>query len=291
MAFLYDRNSETLLTDHVYGVDRNGGGRWFVNLGFAFDYTFPRAAQRMKLNDEADADDGPVHARLYDGLAVEMAVSYQYELERDSKALLQLLRDFGAGPESAKQVPWEHVLVQVTRSATRDVLGEYRVYDLWGKRDEIAADIRAELEQLFEQFHCRVVGLQLLSLTVPVGVQRAIENTTVQEQRIEQVQVLIDTERVRKEMQVAMAELETDTIVIQAESDAYVQRRLAEAQAASILLAAEADANVLNAYKDISTLNNTQLLQLLFLDAVSEAKTARGLLINVPKPELLEDDI
>lgn len=48
MGFLFNRNTMELKNDTVYGAEKNSGGRFFVGLGQAFSFQYPRTLLRVR---------------------------------------------------------------------------------------------------------------------------------------------------------------------------------------------------------------------------------------------------
>ena len=78
-----------------------GNGRWFLGPGHSF-IIFPKATRSVLMLSRAadsstisDQQFSSLVARTYDGLSVELELSYQYRLEAAAESLASLYRDFG----------------------------------------------------------------------------------------------------------------------------------------------------------------------------------------------------
>ena len=50
----------------------------------------------MKLNEESDADSGPISARLSSGVPVDLSLAFQLRLHRDVESVRYLISAYGA---------------------------------------------------------------------------------------------------------------------------------------------------------------------------------------------------
>ena len=84
-----------------------GNGRWFLGPGHSF-IIFPKATRSVLMLSRAadsstisDQQFSSLVARTYDGLSVELELSYQYRLEAAAENLASLHSDFGLDYEVA----------------------------------------------------------------------------------------------------------------------------------------------------------------------------------------------
>jgi regulator of protease activity HflC (stomatin/prohibitin superfamily) len=172
--------------------------------------------------------------------------------------------------------------IRYARREVRDAVSAFYMRDLWQRRPAVAAAVLQKVATSFARAHAVVSALQVLNLNIPSAVQSAIETTTVEEQKIEQV---------RQQQLVSLVEVRTSQL--SARQDAEVTVINAEASAQKLVIDARAAANALNitingqkqaliATRDGLGVNNADLLE--YLRVQSVLKTGASLKVSLPQP-------
>jgi regulator of protease activity HflC (stomatin/prohibitin superfamily) len=273
---MYNQNVHKLDTSRVYNSERGQSGRWFTGLGVGFYQQFPTDVQKLDFFD-GSGDSGMVSCRTREGLRVDLQFSVQYRLKRDATSLAKLFLDYG--PDEA----WKTFFINYVRSEVRNVISRHVVRDMWESRDELAREMDAALAAELGPRGAVVVGVQLLNVDIPLALQRAIENTTVETQRIEEAAEQLNAVRVSAETRRLEAEQAAQVLVIQALGEAYAIRRDAEAQAVALARASAAESRALQLTREVLGFNTTELLRFSWLEALA-ASRAKRVVLAVPQP-------
>jgi len=126
MAFILNANRGVPETDKLFN---NGGGRLLTGLGRRFEFKFPREARRLVFANTAGAASPLISGRLRDGLQVDIGLSVQYKLKQDRAEVENLFYSYGSN--------WEDFFSKYIRGASRNVLSEHGVFDMWERRGVI----------------------------------------------------------------------------------------------------------------------------------------------------------
>lgn len=253
---------------------------------------------QLKLNEESDADSYSITARLRNGLPVTMGISFQYSLRRDPSSLTNLLLNFGEGPNDHKQF-----FIMYTRELTREVISAYDVYDLWTKRGEIRQAIAVKLNEVLGNHYADLLeirpanaseestlprySVQLLDLSIPADVQGAIETTTVERQHILQAEKNLEATRVTVQTNLLKARQDATITIINAQASAFATRTAAQAEAQALNVTIEAEAEALASYKGSLDMDNTNVLDLEYVDALINANPGAAV-YSIPQPSSID---
>ena len=120
-------------------------------------------------------------ARTYDGLSVELELSYQYRLEAAAESLASLYRDFG--------LDYEVAYIRESRDVLRTSASRFSAFEYFYNRSSVAAAMQQELTEALSRWHANVEAFQLLEYQLPSSFAIAIENTEVARQEVEQMEL------------------------------------------------------------------------------------------------------
>lgn len=274
MALLYNENTCFLDSSKLYNQERGDSGRYFTGLGQSF-VEFPRMLKSVKFNSEEDAHGSTVTARTFNGTAVALDLAFQYELERTPAAVSTLYATFGDD--------FERFFVKYARQVVRDVVSDHIVMDLWEKRREMGEAMRDALDVALRAKHARVMGLQILSLTIPQDIQNAIEATSTAFQKIGEARFEKQATTVKALTKRLVAEKTSEVTVLQAESSSQALLEDVRAKAAALNVTIQSESDVLSLVKNTFSFTNEQLLRYVWLGAIAE-NNAQKVTIAVNQP-------
>jgi regulator of protease activity HflC (stomatin/prohibitin superfamily) len=226
---------------------------------------------------------GPIiESKTIDGVSVVAGISFQYQLPRDPAALCKLVQEYGVEPGAAKTF-----YIAYVRAAARDAIGEFEVVDFWQQRSVIAIKVKDRVRASIEAHSGTMLGFQLLTLDIPDAIQREIEDTTVQSQRVFQLQLQqqgAQVAAVTRQLQ-AQVTAEISIIAAGASGNATIVSTTAEAAALNLTISAEARAYA--SLKSALNLTNEELMALVYIDTLLKTPAA-GMRIQAPLPSVLD---
>jgi regulator of protease activity HflC (stomatin/prohibitin superfamily) len=133
-------------------------------------------------------------------------------------------------PEIRKTIGWSYIdklIVPYFRSALRDVVSGYTVKTVYAEqgRKEIAAKIKAKLEEKLSPRGIEIVDVLLRDVKLPARFKESIEAKLTAEQRVQQKQFELEQAVKEAEIEVARARgaAEAQKIVRSTLSDSYLQ--------------------------------------------------------------------
>jgi regulator of protease activity HflC (stomatin/prohibitin superfamily) len=187
-----------------------------------------------------------VTAASVEGAQVAIDLTVNYRVINDCAKLTQLYKDGIKGEQKLKDV----IIRPATRSAVRDVFGNYKVKDaISTKRGEIAAKIVDVLEKKFAKAPARgsvqVDSVELRNFYLPPELQKQVDQAISAEATNQRIEI----ERRRQETEAETARLvaqkgaETAKIKAEGEAQARLSAAKADAESRTIAAQAEADAN------------------------------------------------
>jgi regulator of protease activity HflC (stomatin/prohibitin superfamily) len=153
-----------------------------------------------------------------EGLIVGLDTSLMFQVRADQ------------APEIRKTIGWSYIdklIVPYFRSALRDVVSGYTVKTVYAEqgRKEIAAKIKAKLEEKLSPRGIEIVDVLLRDVKLPARFKESIEAKLTAEQRVQQKQFELEQAVKEAEIEVARARgaAEAQKIVRSTLSDSYLQ--------------------------------------------------------------------
>lgn len=176
-----------------------------------------------------------------EGLNVRSEVSILYRVE--ANAAQRVLEEVGPTYESDLVLP-------VFRSAVADVSSRFFAKDMHsGERAKIEEQIRARMAEILEPRGFVVESVLMKSIQLPPGLYAAVESKLAAEQAAQQMEFVLQRERLEAERRVIVANADADAkrIAATAERDAEVLRAEGARDGEKIRAAGVAEANRLAA--------------------------------------------
>ncbi|KAF4759296.1 choline dehydrogenase 7, partial [Perkinsus olseni] len=217
---------------------------------------YPKTVRTIEFST---SDYDVLHARTSDGLPLVLGVAFQYQLIPDEA--VDLYMELGEDFEKTFKLVANHL---ATEYAT-----QFSAYQFFNSKEMIARGMMAYLDNRFrENFHASIQGLQINEDQLPDEFYNSVLTAANTKQNITRNVNLRDAAKV------GMA---TDRIVAAAQANATVSRAqgqamktLQEGQAAAAVLQQyiSAEARAFTEVKSSLALNNTELLQYIWYDAL-----------------------
>lgn len=289
MGVMFNQNTQRLECEQVYGATRDSESRrWFTGLGRGFyDYRFPMSSKYVLFSNNATSASETLVTKTKDGATVTMDVAVQYRLPRTQPALCAVIYSYG--------FDYNAFVITNVRGVARDAVASFLVGDLWQQRSVVGNAVKSAIATAINNLGLVFVGSQLLSLDIPSELQSAIEDTSVQEQRIFTAQLNLARQNVSAITRQLQAEVSAQVSIINAQAGANAAIVLAQAAATALQVTTAAEAAgyaafgaAIKANSSINTGSATGLtpmdvLGLAWIDTVSQMQ-ARHLVVSVASP-------
>lgn len=267
-------------------------GRWFLGPGHAF-IIFPKATRSVLMlsrsADSATISDqqfSSLIARTYDGLAVELELSYQYRLEAAAESLASLYRDFG--------LDYEVAYIRESRDILRTAASRFSAFEYFYNRSSVAAAMQQELTGALSRWHANVEAFQLLGYQLPPAFALAIENTEVARQEVEQTELQLSVASIDAATRRLSSQYQAERRLLTAQMTANATMLAGAAQAEVIATQLDAEAtSLLRTREALRTEDSNQLLAALWLLAVRRRnrQSPTQLLVQMTPPKVLSRSV
>ncbi|KAF4677207.1 choline dehydrogenase 7 [Perkinsus chesapeaki] len=223
---------------------------------FAYFVYYPKTVRTIEFST---SDYDVLHARTSDGLPLVLGVAFQYQLLPDETVdlYMELGQDF------------EKTFTLVANHLATEYATQFSAYQFFNSKEMIARGMMSYLDQHFRKnFHAAIMGLQINEDQLPDEFYDSVLTAANTKQNITRNINLRDAAKVG---------MKTDRIIAAAQANATVSR--AQGQAMKTLQEGQAAAAVLEQYitaetraftevKSSLALNNTELLQYIWYDAL-----------------------
>jgi len=251
----YNSISKNLEREHIYE-----GGRYLIFLFNSF-VTFPRILKTIEFSNRKGAQAVALKTRTQEGLALEISLSFQYQL------IPKELPDLYA----MSNVDYEVTFVRIARDMILQVAGTYPAPKYWEERTQIGDDMKRQLNHELRKAHADCVHLQLLQVELPTSYEDSIILTQVEMQNSKMKKFEQDAAIIRKEIDILSSETNQVIRFIQASADAdsYLLQQTAKATAARNTITAEAEQ-----YKEAKAalnFNDTELNMYVFYNGLMDS--------------------
>ena len=198
----YNSITKKISYDHVYD-----GGLYFLGPFKSF-IKFPRTVINMEFSDRHGARGPPIDTRTYEGLALRLHVSFQYQLIREQIPDLYKLTN----------IKYEETYLRQAKKIILEEASKYTAPDYWLKRGEIGQHIETQLNLTLGGTHARVTAFQMLIIDLPATYEESIVQTQVQVQLRETKRFEQNATTTRESINVDRSEADQEIAVIYAKA-------------------------------------------------------------------------
>eukprot|EP00695_Tsukubamonas_globosa_P003123 TRINITY_DN482_c0_g1_i1.p1 TRINITY_DN482_c0_g1~~TRINITY_DN482_c0_g1_i1.p1 ORF type:complete len:300 (+),score=72.04 TRINITY_DN482_c0_g1_i1:71-970(+) len=242
-------------------------GRHVIGVGHRF-LKFPRVFQTSNF-------DG-LTCRTSEGLAIYLDISYQWSISKDN--VWPLFNLFG--------LDYKVTAEYMARNKLRDVASAFDSISFFTNRTTIADHMQTTLVDTLKPVFQDVHFLQLRNIRLPGALDTVIEQKEVEKQNAARALNQRQTSVVQAGTDVQVAEIISQTVVINATVEAQKIVQIAQAEANATVTTYVARAQGYYDMQSTLGLNTSQLLALAWLDSV-RAHDSATLYVNLDKPAIL----
>jgi regulator of protease activity HflC (stomatin/prohibitin superfamily) len=254
-------------------------GRYFLGVGHKF-IKYPKTLQSVKFNNDGDRTAPPISARTKDGLAITLAVAFNYRLRPTISEITSLYLSFG----EMDQVT--HVYNRIARNWVRVVSSEFTAFEFFFNRTTIQARMQEALDVELERAHGDVENLQLLDIDLPARFEEARVRQETAVQEIANSENDRDVARIDSQTEVNRATEEAKVIVLQASARARAVELETEANLEALQARFEAEAQAYGALGSALELTSNELLSYMWLESLASTN-ADNTILHMKKPSAL----
>lgn len=250
----YHSLSKNIDSEEVYE-----SGRYFVFLFNSF-VTFPRMLKTIEFSDRIEANSGALKTRTAEGLALELYISFQYQLIKEELPELYTLAN----------IDYEATFVRIARDTILQVAGNFVAPKYWEERTIIGDEMKKQLDIELRKAHATCKHLQVMQVKLPSGYEDSIVQTQVEVQNSKMKKFEQEAAIIRQEIDILASKTDQEINYIQAtaEANAYLLKQTAIAKATENTINAETAQYRL--LKDMLDLNDTQLNSFVFLNGLMD---------------------
>jgi regulator of protease activity HflC (stomatin/prohibitin superfamily) len=191
-----------------------------------YPVTIQTYAMVQRGGEGSSVSDDSIKVQSNEGQQLNLDVVIQYQVVKEEAALLY--QDWGGADISIVE---DRVVRQYTRSQVPVISAKYGWEEITAaKRGDIAAEIRAALEEEFTLRHLRLVSFGIREVHLPESLQTALDDKIDAQQRAERQEYELRQARIRAEQDKVEAEGQAEAVKARAEGDAESIRIRAKAQ-------------------------------------------------------------
>ncbi len=209
---------------------------------------FPSTWQTIEFTPDFYSDDIPLSTQTKDGLEVTVDVSFQFRLRKQD--LLILYSSYG--------MDYKDYFIRVSRSALREVCGEFSAIEFYANRSIVNLVMKTSLNDSLASL-IEVGEFQLRDIDLPDSFEAATEE-------LEVARIQIQIAQYAQEATI----IEAQTLIIQAQADANITIIDAQAAADALNITLTAEGLLLAELAAAIGLNSTELLTYLWIQAILE---------------------
>lgn len=221
----------------------------FYFIGPFYDFLrFPSTYQTIEFTSAPIADDVPLRTQTKDGLQVKVDVSFQFRFRKAD--ILDLYSQYGND--------YKNYFIRVSRSALREVCGEFSAIQFYASRSIVNIAMKNALNDSLASL-VDVGEFQLRDIDLPNSFEAATEELEVARIQIEIAQYAQKA-----------AIIEAQTLIIQAQANANITIIGAQAAAEALNITLTAEGLLLTELAATIGLNSTELLTYLWIQAILE---------------------
>jgi len=209
---------------------------------------FPSTWQTIEFTPDFYSDDIPLSTQTKDGLEVTVDVSFQFRLRKQD--LLMLYSSYG--------MDYKDYFIRVSRSALREVCGEFSAIEFYANRSIVNLVMKTSLNDSLASL-IEVGEFQLRDIDLPDSFEAATEE-------LEVARIQIQIAQYAQEATI----IEAQTLIIQAQADANITIIDAQAAADALNITLTAEGLLLAELAAAIGLNSTELLTYLWIQAILE---------------------
>eukprot|EP00397_Hematodinium_sp_SG-2012_P058241 GEMP01073514.1.p1 GENE.GEMP01073514.1~~GEMP01073514.1.p1 ORF type:complete len:349 (+),score=66.93 GEMP01073514.1:90-1136(+) len=225
------------------------GGRHWIWPWNSF-ITFPATVVTVEFSDDKHAQQGPLETRTKDGLALELSLSFQYHVQKDSVAKLYALAN----------LLYEPLFIRNARDVLMKAGADYEAFEYWQERDRIGAEMQDLVARRLVHSFANCTGLQLLVIHLPPEYESSIVDTQVEQQRVETRFKEQQSARIEAETRVKEATFSRNITILQKGANAEFFRIDKEARAVADQRRLEVEGETLMQVQQMLDLTADQLL-------------------------------
>eukprot|EP00697_Spironema_sp_BW2_P002698 gnl/Spiro4/13604_TR7249_c0_g1_i1.p1 gnl/Spiro4/13604_TR7249_c0_g1~~gnl/Spiro4/13604_TR7249_c0_g1_i1.p1 ORF type:complete len:344 (+),score=91.71 gnl/Spiro4/13604_TR7249_c0_g1_i1:71-1102(+) len=203
-GILYNSVTKQIHTDQVYEAGRHLVGP------FNRFIPFPRTLVTIEFSNAPDVNSKPLDTRTREGLALSLALSFQYVL--NSTQLIHMYTEFNKG--------YEQTFIRIARESILKSVGDYIATDWFSNRKAIAANILSVLQSELSKAGCNVQMVQLLNIGLPASWEGSIEETQIEQQNVKKSQFQQQAVVIRAQTRLVTSEAESNITAIMASASA-----------------------------------------------------------------------
>jgi len=239
-------------------------GRHFLGLGHNF-IVFPKNQQETSLQ---------LLARSSKGAEVRLSCNFQWQLIDEIEYVYQLWSLFDEEYPKAFE--------KIAKDALRNVAARYTATDYFFQRSNITQDMSDSLTKTLLDLGAQVSGFQLLNFDVPQAFSDTVTLTEETKQKKTRALTLQEKAVITAEQRIATAQEDARILRLNARAAAvaFVQEKNATRE--SILTRFTAETSAYKNMKERLSLDNDELLSIIWLSAISGSEAPQTLAVAYP---------